>query len=180
MPAYREPDCVRWLFEQKREAVNPLIWSDVPDCSVIRVNDTYYMSSTTMHLCPGLPIMKSKDLVNWKLVNYAYETLDHSEALSLQGGKDAYGAGSWASSLRYYDGQFYVSTFSGTTGKTYIYRTRDIERGPWTESSFTPVLHDHTLFSDDDGKIYMISGAGRITLTQLREDLSGIMSDGLR
>ena len=42
---------------------------------MIRVGDTYYMSSTTMHLSPGLPIMKSKDLVNWELVSYAYDIL---------------------------------------------------------------------------------------------------------
>lgn len=52
-------------------AQNPIIWADVPDMAMIRVGDNYYMSSTTMHLSPGLPIMKSKDLVNWRLVNYA-------------------------------------------------------------------------------------------------------------
>src|SRR5690625_3910436 len=49
---------------------NPVIWADVPDPDVIRVEDTYYMSSTTMHMNPGVPIMKSKDLVNWEIVNY--------------------------------------------------------------------------------------------------------------
>ena len=49
-------------------AKNPLIWADVPDLAIIRVADTYYMSSTTMHMSPGLPIMKSRDLVNWQLV----------------------------------------------------------------------------------------------------------------
>ena len=48
-------------------AHNPLIWADVPDISVLRVGKTYYMSSTTMHMNPGLPIMKSTDLVNWSL-----------------------------------------------------------------------------------------------------------------
>ena len=103
---------------------------------MIRVGDTYYMSSTTMHLSPGLPIMKSKDLVNWQLIGYAYDTLADNDALTLQNGKNAYGAGSWASSLRYHDGTFYVTTFSSTTGKTHIYRTKDIEKGPWTENSF--------------------------------------------
>ena len=42
----------------------------------VRVGDSYYMSSTTMHMAPGVPIMKSKDLVNWKIVNYAYDILD--------------------------------------------------------------------------------------------------------
>jgi beta-xylosidase len=52
---------------QADPARNPIIWADVPDVAVIRVGDTYYMSSTTMHMSPGLPIMKSKDLVNWEL-----------------------------------------------------------------------------------------------------------------
>src|SRR6476661_6272384 len=120
------------------EAHNPIIWADVPDMAMIRVGDTYYMSSTTMHMSPGLPIMKSKDLVNWKLVNYAYDTLGDNDAMTLQNGKNAYGAGSWASSLRYHDGTFYVTTFSSTTGKTHIYSTKDIEKGPWKEISFRP------------------------------------------
>ena len=62
---------------------NPVIFADVPDMSMIRVGDTYYMSSTTMHMSPGVPIMKSKDLVNWKLVNYAYDTLVDNDAMNL-------------------------------------------------------------------------------------------------
>ena len=62
-------------FSQVSQAHNPIIFADVPDMSMIRVGNTYYMSSTTMHMSPGVPIMKSKDLVNWKLVSYAYDTL---------------------------------------------------------------------------------------------------------
>ncbi len=62
-------------------AKNPILWADVPDMAIIRVGDTYYMSSTTMHLCPGLPIMKSKDLVNWQIASYAYETLADTDEL---------------------------------------------------------------------------------------------------
>src|SRR4051812_13725789 len=82
---------------QAQKATNPVIYADVPDMSMIRVDDTYYMSSTTMHMSPGVPVMKSKDLVNWKLVNYAYDTLANVDALNLEGAKSAYGAGSWAS-----------------------------------------------------------------------------------
>ena len=49
---------------------NPVIYSDVPDIDMIRVGDVYYMISTTMHLSPGCPVMKSTDLVNWEIVNY--------------------------------------------------------------------------------------------------------------
>jgi len=149
-------------------ATNPILWADVPDPSILRVGGTYYMSSTTMHMSPGLPLMKSRNLVDWKTVGYAYETLADNDALNLENGKSAYGAGSWASSLRHHDGTFYVSTFSSTTGKTHVYRTRDIERGPWTETSFRPSLHDHSLFFDDDGRVYMLHGSGNVRLTELR------------
>lgn len=159
-------------------ATNPILHADVPDLAMIRVGDTYYMSSTTMHLSPGVPIMKSKDLVNWEIVNYAYETLDDVDALNLAHGKSAYGRGSWASSLRYHQGMFYVTTFSQTTGKTYVYSTADIERGPWKASSFRPALHDHSLFFDDDGRVYMLYGGGQLRLAELNPDLSGIKPDG--
>ncbi|AYL95090.1 glycoside hydrolase family 43 protein [Mucilaginibacter celer] len=162
------------LSVSAQKAQNPIIYADVPDVSMIRVGDTYYSSSTTMHLSPGLPIMKSTDLVNWHIVNYAYNTLDTGAALNLANGANAYGRGSWASSLRYHKGTFYVSTFSGTTNKTYIYSTKNIEKGPWKVKSFEPSLHDHSLFFDDDGKAYMIYGSGKIMLAELKDDLSGI------
>ncbi|HEY0076897.1 MAG TPA: glycoside hydrolase 43 family protein [Abditibacteriaceae bacterium] len=162
-----------------QQARNPIIHADVPDMAMIRVGDTYYMSSTTMHMSPGLPIMKSKDLINWELVSYAYDTLADNDALNLQNGKSAYGAGSWASSLRYHNGVFYATTFSSTSGKTHVYTTKDIEKGPWKETTFAPSLHDHSLFFDDDGRAYMIHGAGNLRLTELNADLSGIKPDGI-
>jgi beta-xylosidase len=165
--------------EQAHPAHNPLIWADVPDMSMMRVGKTYYMSSTTMHLSPGVPIMKSKDLVNWDLVGYAYNRLVDNDAMNLENGQNAYGKGSWASSLRFHDGLFYASTFSATTGRTHIYTTRDPERGPWKATSFAPALGDHSLFFDDDGRVYMVHGSGRIMLTEMQPDLSGIKPGGV-
>src|SRR5436189_2405497 len=119
------------VFAQDKKAHNPVIFADVPDMSMLRVGATYYMSSTTMHMSPGVPIMKSKDLVNWVSVNYAYDTLADMDDLNLTNGKSTYGKGSWASCLRYHKGTYYVSTFAQTSGKTYIYSTTDIEKGPW-------------------------------------------------
>ena len=155
-------------------ARNPIIFADVPDMSIVRGADAYYMSSTTMHMIPGLPIMKSTDLVNWHLVSYAYDTLANMDELNLANGKSTYGRGSWASSIRYHKGVYYVSTFAQTTGKTYIYSTTDIAAGKWKVSSFSPAYHDHSLFFDDDGKNYMIYGAGVIKLVELNADASGI------
>jgi beta-xylosidase len=159
-------------------ARNPIIWADVPDIAMIRVGDVYYMSSTTMHMSPGLPIMKSADLVNWELVSYAYDILDDVDELNLANGKSTYGRGSWASSLRFHDGVYYATTFTQTTGKTYVYRTTDPENGPWQVNSFRPSLHDHTLFFDDDGRVYMIHGAGNLRMVELQPDLSGLKPSG--
>jgi len=167
------------VLAQIKSAQNPVIFADVPDMSMLRVGDTYYMSSTTMHMSPGTPIMKSNDLVNWKLVNYAYNTLGDNDALNLNNGRNAYGRGSWASCIRYHDGTFYVSTFSQTTGKTYIFSTKDIEKGPWKEISFSPSFHDHTLVFDNDGRVYLIYGNKKLTLIELNADLSGVKAGGI-
>lgn len=76
---------------------NPAIWADVPDMSIIRVGDAYYMSSTVMHLTPGVPIMKSYDLVNWKIISYCYLVMGDSDNMKLQTGKNMYTNGTWAS-----------------------------------------------------------------------------------
>jgi len=156
------------------QAKNPIIYADVPDMSMIRVGDTYYMSSTTMHMSPGVPIMSSKDLVNWKLINYAYDTLVSNDEMNLDNGKSTYGRGSWASCLRYHNGTYYVSTFSATSGKTHIYSTKSLEKGPWKAISFSPSMHDHSLFFDDDGRVYLIYGTGNLKLVELKDDLTGI------
>lgn len=75
---------------------NPVIWADVPDPSVIRIDSTYYMDSTTTHMNPGVPIMKSAALVNWEIVNYAYDKLGDTDSHSLSNGENEYDRGSWA------------------------------------------------------------------------------------
>ncbi len=159
-------------------AHNPVIYADVPDLSMVRVGDTYYMSSTTMHMSPGVPIMMSKDLVNWKIISYAYDTLANMDELNLDNGKSSYGRGSWASSLRYHNGVFYVTTFAQTTNKTYIFSASD-PAGPWKRRAFAPSYHDHSLFFDDDGKTYLIYGNGKLSILELADDLSGPKPGGI-
>ena len=153
---------------------NPIIFADVPDIAILRVGDTYYMASTTMHMNPGVPIMKSTDLSNWEIVNYAYQQLTDNDHMNLLNGRQSYGFGSWAPSIRFHKGQYIVTTFAVTTRRTHVYKTANIETGPWEEISFAPMLHDHTLFFDDDGKAYMIWGVGRLNIIELHEDLSGV------
>jgi len=64
------------------------------------------MTSTTMYYNPGVPIMKSYDLLNWEIVNYVYDILADNEEQTLSSGKNEYGKGSWASSIRYHHKPF--------------------------------------------------------------------------
>ena len=160
-------------------ATNPIIWADVPDPAVIRVGDTYYMSSTTMHMCPGVPVMKSKDLVNWEMAGYACDKLADNDETTLRNGKNMYGRGSWASSLRQHDGMFYVTMSALNTGRTYVFKTPDIGSRKWEQSSFTPLLYDASLLFDDDGRVYMVCQTGNFRLVELNADLSGIKPGGI-
>ncbi|WP_242694867.1 glycoside hydrolase family 43 protein [Pseudogracilibacillus auburnensis] len=157
---------------------NPIIWSDVPDIDVIRVGDVFYMSSTTMHLNPGVPIMKSTDLVNWEIVNYVYDVLEENDEQLLNNGKNEYGKGSWASSLRFHNNTFYLAVASFSTDKTYIFQTDDIENGEWKKSSITGVYHDMSLLFDE-GHVYMVYGGGDIRVIELTSDATAIKEGGL-
>lgn len=158
---------------------NPVIWSDSPDPSIVRVKDNYYMVTTTMHYAPGVPIFKSTDLAQWRTIGYAYETLANNDNINLNGGKDAYGKGSWASSIRYRksDGFYYILTPSYTTNKTHLYKTKDIENGPWTET-LLPFYHDPSLFFDDDGTAWVFYGNSPVSYVQLNDDASGVKMGG--
>ena len=73
--------------------VNPLTYTDIPDNDVVRVGEDYYMVSTTMYFCPGAPIMHSRDLVHWRLVDYVYDCLEDDDVYNLRNGRNAYGKG---------------------------------------------------------------------------------------
>jgi beta-xylosidase len=158
---------------------NPFLWADVPDVSVIRVGSNYYMSSTTMHMNPGVPIMKSTDLVNWTIVNYVYPTLGSGDKENLANGQNEYGKGSWASSLRYKNGTYYLAFMSYTSNNTYVFQTTDIENGAWTKYALGAAYHDCSLLFDDDGRVYLVYGAGDIKVVELNADAKSVKSGGL-
>lgn len=157
---------------------NPVIWADVPDPSVIRVGSAFYMVSTSMHMMPGCPIMKSRNLMHWEIVNYVFDTLEDHEAHHLLDGKGIYGKGSWAANLRYHDGTFYVCFSSLDMNRFYIYRTKDIENGPWERSVIPGVHHDPSLLFDD-GRVFVIHGNGDIRITELTEDATAVKPGGI-
>lgn len=156
---------------------NPMIYADVPDIDMIRVGNAYYMVSTTMHLSPGCPVMKSTDLVNWEIVNYVYDILGDEDEMNLRNGKSMYGNGQWASSLKYHGGKYYVAFNSNTTGKAYIYTTDDIERGSWEKTELNGFFHDMSLFFDDNGKGYILYGGGAIKCAELTDDYKSVKKE---
>ncbi|WP_309244234.1 glycoside hydrolase family 43 protein [Micromonospora parastrephiae] len=163
----------------------PLLNADVPDISVERVpaaendegRDIYYMISTTMHLSPGAPIMKSYDLVNWEIVNYVFDRASIGDSFSLRNGQNSYGQGQWASSLRYHDGMFYVAFNTNNLNGAYLYRTDDIENGAWQRTALGRGLHDPSLFFDVDGTPYIFYGSGGTSAVRLNADLTAIEQD---
>ena len=153
---------------------NPMLWADVPDPDIIRVGDTFYLVSTTMHLMPGAPIMKSKDLKNWETVGYIFDRLTDSPKYDLQEGT-AYGRGQWATSLKYHKGRFYAllaPNEQGPMGDTYIFTAEKAE-GPWTILSRMRHFHDCSLFFDDDDRVYVVYGTGE--MMELKADLSDVI-----
>ena len=165
------------IFAQPIE--NPMLWADVPDPDVIRVGDTFYLVSTTMHLMPGAPVMQSKDLKNWETVGYVFDRLTDSPKYDLQEGT-VYGRGQWATSLKYHDGKFWAllaPNEAGSMGDTYIFTAPKAE-GPWTIHSRLRHFHDATLFFDEDGTPYVFFGTGE--MCQLTRDLKGVVEGSLR
>ena len=158
---------------EKDSFENPMLWADVPDVDVIRVGDSFYMVSTTMHLMPGAPIMKSKDLVNWETVNYIFPRLTDSPKYDMKEGT-VYGRGQWATSLQHHKGKFYAlfAPNDHPGGETYICTADDIE-GKWTIHSRMRHFHDAALFFDDDDKAYVFYGTGE--MVQLNADLTDVV-----
>ncbi|WP_051971638.1 glycoside hydrolase 43 family protein [Massilia sp. 9096] len=152
---------------------NPVFYDEFSDPDLIRVGDWFYLTGTTMHAMPGLPLLRSKDLVNWEFLGYAMDRLDAVPAYRLEDGKNIYGRGIWAPSLRWRDGTFYI--FSNVNGRaTQIYTATD-PRGPWTHREMKRGLHDLSVLFDDDGKTWVVWGYQDMHLAQLNAELSDIV-----
>jgi len=148
---------------------NPLFYDEFSDPDLIRVGNDFYLTGTTMHAMPGLPVLHSRDLVNWELMSYAVEKLDLGPAYRLEGG-EIYGRGIWAPSFRYHNGTFHI--FSNVNGQTTQHFTATNPRGPWTRTPMKVSLHDLSVLFDDDGKVYVVWGYQDIHLAQLDSALT--------
>jgi xylan 1,4-beta-xylosidase len=150
---------------------NPLFYDEFSDPDMIRVGDDYYLTGTTMHTMPGLPILHSRDLVNWRWVGYAVERLDLGPEFRLEGG-EIYGQGIWAPSFRHHNGTFYIFT-NINRHRTQIFRATD-PAGPWTRSEMERSLHDLSVLFDGD-KVYVVWGYNELRFAELKPDLTDIV-----
>ena len=159
---------------KEQVAVNPLTYTDIPDPDIIRVGEDYYMVSTTMYFCPGAPIMHSRDLVHWEIVSYIYDVIEDDDIYNLRNGRNAYGKGQWATTLRYHDGTYYALFVANDQQKTYMYRTKDIVNGPWERNVIEGYfMHDASLLFDD-GRLWVVWGNGNLNLVELEPDGSAV------
>jgi beta-xylosidase len=155
---------------------NPVIPADFPDPDVILVDSIYYMVSTTMFVFPGVTVLKSKDLVNWEYCSNAVPRFDFSPCYNLEG-CNRYGHGQWATSLKYNHGIFYLLFITLDEGG-FICSSEKAE-GPWNIRKLPKGFYDPGLFFDEDRRIYVAHGYGKISITELDENFAPLSRDSL-
>jgi beta-xylosidase len=163
---------------------NPIIHADYSDPDAIRVGDDFYMTASSFNATPGLPILHSKDLVNWRILNYVFTEQHPLEAFR----KPQHGNGVWAPAIRYHKGDFYIYYGDPDFG-IYMTKTKD-PAGAWEK----PVLVkeakgwiDPCPFWDDDGKAYLVhafagSRAGIksvLVINRMNAEGAKILDDGV-
>jgi beta-xylosidase len=154
---------------------NPILWQDLPDDEIIRVDDVFYYTASNMHYSPGAPILRSWDLVNWEFIGHAVPVLDFGAKYDLSGGQ-AYIKGTWASSLNYRkSNQTFYFLACIEFSKTYIY-TAPAAEGPWQKkSTINNCYYDAGMMVDyddsaDDTMYVAFGGGGDISVAQLSPD----------
>ena len=151
---------------------NPLFYEDFPDPSIIRVNEDFYMTSTTNHGMPGIPIFHSKDLINWTFISYAFDRLELGPKFNLDGG-EVYGQSVWAPSLRFHNGTFYIFSNINGTG-TQVFHAKD-PKGPWTHTQLKTTLYDLSVLFDDNGKIYVVHSYDEVKVSELNKEITDVI-----
>jgi len=129
-----------------------------------------------MFIFPGVTILKSQDLVNWEYCCNAVSRFDFSPCYNLDG-CNRYGHGQWATSMRYHNGTFYLLFITLDEGGFLCSATK--AEGPWEIKQLPKGFYDPGLFFDDDGRIYVAHGYGKIYMTELDNNFAPISKDSL-
>lgn len=163
---------------------NPVINADYSDPDACRVGSDFYLVASSFNAAPGLPILHSKDLVNWKLTGYALQRQPPFEHFS----RVRHGNGVWAPSIRYHAGEFYIYYPDPDFG-IYMIRAKNAA-GPWSQPVMVKAgkgLIDPCPLWDDDGKVYLIhawagSRAGIksvLTLNRMNAEGTAVTDEGV-
>ena len=154
---------------------NPIVRADFPDPDVIRVGDTYYMVSTTMHNFPGATILKSQDMVNWEYCAHPLQQLSNKSAYNLTNNNNAYGAGMWACSMKYHNGKFYILINERLPVSNWELQgwllTATNPEGEWEMKKLPRSYYDPGMLFDN-GKVYVACGIGNISMCELDENFN--------
>lgn len=137
---------------------NPILHADYSDPDVVKVGDDFYMTSSSFNAVPGLPILHSKDLVNWTLINHAVDQLPPEDHFRTP----QHGNGIWAPSIRYHKGEFYIYWGDPDFG-IYMVKTDDPAED-WEDPVLVKPgkgLIDASPLWDDDGKAYLVHAYAR-------------------
>jgi beta-xylosidase len=141
---------------------NPIIFADYSDPDVIRVEDDFYMVASSFNCMPGIPVLHSRDLVNWRIINHVYERLPLEKY-----DKPVHGQGSWAPSIRYHEGLFYVYFCTPQDG-LFMATAKD-PAGKWALHFVEEVelWEDPCPLWDDDGNAYLVRSKLRADILYL-------------
>jgi beta-xylosidase len=141
---------------------NPVLFADYSDPDLVKVGGDFYMVASSFNVMPGIPVLHSKDLVNWEIIGHVYDRLPFEKF-----DKPAHGDGSWAPSIRYHDGRFYVYFCTPHTGL--FVATAEEPAGPWdlTQMAEVELWEDPAPLWDDDGKAYLVRGKVRADILYL-------------
>lgn len=135
---------------------NPIILGDYSDPDAIKYNGYYYMVASSFNHTPGIPVLKSKNLVDWKIIGYVFEHLPFDRFNN----KVFHGEGAWAPSIRYHNGKIYVIVPFVDEG-VYIYETTDIDNckfsEPWCLIDRAGIIDPCPIWTND-GKCYLVVG----------------------
>lgn len=168
-----------WIADQGDGTYrNPILYADYSDPDVIRVGDDYFMVASSFCNVPAVPLLHSKDLVSWKVVNYVIDKLPFGRYNTPQ-----HGCGAWAPSIRFHDSVYYVFVPFPDEGIA-VYTAKD-PCGMWSEPQFViqkPGWIDPCPFWDADGRMYMVNAFAKsrigfksaLYLCPLRDDGKGL------
>ena len=133
---------------------NPVINADYSDPDVCVAGEDYYLTASSFNCIPGLPILHSKDLVNWEIVGHAVKELEPKQEFD----RPSHGNGIWAPSIRYHNGEFYIYWGDPDYG-VFMVKTKD-PAGEWSKPLCVipgKGLIDTTPLWDDDGRCYLVN-----------------------